>query len=524
MRVEGRDPRPYVESRASWLTRQWWSRVGVGVTLFVAVAARTRTASHLWLDEAQAVHIAGLPLRELTSALRQDGAPPLYYVLLHGWIAVFGSGELAVRSLSGVFSVAALPLMYRLGRRYAGMEGGWIALLLLATSPFAVAYATTARMYSLMLLLVVVGALLFVRLLDRPGPRDTLLLGLCAAALMLTHYWAAFLLVTFAGLLVLLLRNPARRRGAVHGLMALAGAVVLVLPWAPVVVYQLRHTGTPWSPPAGGRAVADAVAQWTGGVGTAWRSLLHLVVLGLGFLAIFGRPLDRNRIELDLRGRRRALPVLATSLGTLVVSVAAAHFSGSAYVPRYTTAAFVPFVLLLTLGAQTLPMPVWRPTVVSAVIVLGLAGSVPDVVDNTRTQAGQVAAALARTSQPGDVVAYCPDQLGPAVSRLAPPGLVQATYPRYGDSRMVDWVDYEQRNRSASPRRSPTGCWRGRKGTSCSWFGQPGTGPTGHPARPSPATCGSAGRVVASSCAPTASSSSSPRWTATSPAEAGQGV
>ena len=35
------------------------------------------------------------------TVLRHDGAPPLYYALLHFWIDVFGLGNLAVRSLSG---------------------------------------------------------------------------------------------------------------------------------------------------------------------------------------------------------------------------------------------------------------------------------------------------------------------------------------------------------------------------------------------------------------------------------------
>src|ERR1051325_2259176 len=60
------------------------------------------TRSDLWLDEALSVNIARLPLRDLPTALKHDGAPPLYYVLLHVWTAVLGSGDWAVRALSGV--------------------------------------------------------------------------------------------------------------------------------------------------------------------------------------------------------------------------------------------------------------------------------------------------------------------------------------------------------------------------------------------------------------------------------------
>ncbi len=53
---------------------------------------------------------------------------------------------------------------------------------------------------------------------------------------------------------------------------------------------------------------------------------------------------------------------------------------------------------------------------------------------------------------PGDVVAYCPDQLGPAVSRLLPDqGLDQVTFPRATPPQVVDWVDYATVNEAGDP-------------------------------------------------------------------------
>jgi len=79
------------------------------------VALRTYTASATWLDETLTINIANPPLRQLRSPLRVDGAPPLYYVLLHGWTQLFGASDLAARSLSGLFSIATLPLAWAAG-------------------------------------------------------------------------------------------------------------------------------------------------------------------------------------------------------------------------------------------------------------------------------------------------------------------------------------------------------------------------------------------------------------------------
>ena len=92
--------------------------IGVGIAVVVvSTVLRFVTRSDLWLDEALTVNIAKLPLGDLREALRHDGAPPFYYVLLHGWIDLFGTSDVAVRALSGVLSVATLPLAWFAGRR-----------------------------------------------------------------------------------------------------------------------------------------------------------------------------------------------------------------------------------------------------------------------------------------------------------------------------------------------------------------------------------------------------------------------
>jgi hypothetical protein len=71
----------------------------------------------MWLDEAQTAAIADRPFGDVFDALRVDGAPPLYYVLLHGWIQLFGASDAAVRALSSLFSLLALPVGYVVGTR-----------------------------------------------------------------------------------------------------------------------------------------------------------------------------------------------------------------------------------------------------------------------------------------------------------------------------------------------------------------------------------------------------------------------
>lgn len=418
--------------------------------LVLAVAARFVTISHLWLDEALTVNIARLPLRAIPEALRHDGAPPFYYAVLHVWMRVFGDGELAVRSLSGVMALIAVPLAWLAGRRLGGRRAALAAGLLIASSPFAIHYATEARMYSLVTVLALCGYLLVAESLQRPRFRWLALLALTSGLLLLTHYWAMYVLaVVVAALAPRAVRgpdpDPARRV-----LLAMAAGCLLFVPWLPVFAYQLRHTGTPWAGTAGFRSFFDTVSEFAGGHGDTGQAL-NLLFWALAALAVMGRPLDRHRLELDLRTRPPAQGLALVSLGTLVVAVLACLATQGAFAARYASVAFPLFLLVVAFGTTVLGDDRRRRRVLVVATVLGLAGAAPNVWVE-RTNAPKVARNIEAHARAGDLVAYCPDQLGPSVSRLLSDRYVEVTFPLGGSPERVDWVDYRDRNRAARAR------------------------------------------------------------------------
>ena len=160
---------------------------------------------------------------------------------------------------------------------------------------------------------------------------------------------------------------------------------------------------------------------------------------------------DRRHIDLDIRTRPLGRPVAIAVGGTLAAAVAGGFITNSAFDARYASVVFIPLILMVAIGLTTFRDRRVRAVVLTGAVVLGLASSIPDVTTN-RTQAGQVAAAIAAHGKPGDVVAYCPDQLGPAVNRLLPAGRYpQITFPRGTGPAFVDWVDYAGTVQAASP-------------------------------------------------------------------------
>jgi mannosyltransferase len=424
-----------------------WSGIVVtallGTSCLVGVILRWWPRGALWLDEAQSVAFASLPLDEIPGALREDGAPPLYYVVLHGWMWLVGDGDVAVRALSALLSTATVIVVAVLARRRWGPTVAVAATVLFATSPFAIRYAAHARMYALVMLEVVLAVAVVGRALETPRLGRLTAVTLTSAALLLTHYWSLYLVITAVAVTWGSSRHaPAAPRTARRFVAwALLAGFVLWLPWAPTFVFQARHTGTPWAAPANPVAALQVFASSIGGPSVAAICLGALVAacFALGLRHRWGRP---------------PAPAAIGIVGavTAALAVTGAMVSSSAVSNRYF-AVSVPLVLLVAAAGQARVPPTYGHVALAAIALTGVwvAGS---EVRTPRTTAGEVSRVIVAEARAGDVVVACPDQLAPALHRLlsnARPDLTEAVFPPGSSPARVDWIDYADRARQADP-------------------------------------------------------------------------
>lgn len=483
------------------------------VAVVVGIVIRFLPRSGLWLDEALSVNIANLPVGDITSALRHDGHPPLFYFLLHYWCAVFGDSDWSVRAMSGVFSVLTLPLLYIAGARVAersdaGQLGrrrtGLLVMAIGAAMPFAIRYGAEARMYSIVILLATVGYLLVDDLLGgRRGGSNRLmtavLAALVSAALLWTHYWAMWLLAA-VGLLALWRSwresDPMRRTGARYLVGALIGGGVLFTPWLSVLLYQSSHTGTPWGDSYGPASVlVITILDFAGGrFGVA--QLLTYFLVPLILIALFvvidartGRAradspdgaVDVEGDEEARRTRSSERPTEAVTLERLVIRTspvprirtemvvltltlgigwAAAAASGNTFSSRYASVVIPLFVIAVGVGLAVFRERFVTLGLLVAVLVMCFFGAV-GAARSDRSQNGELAAAIvadAAGSGTPSVVMTCPDQLAVSLQRelehRAPKTLGRQNvlpYPEGGSPDFIDWVDYGERNKASSP-------------------------------------------------------------------------
>ncbi|MBI2060879.1 MAG: glycosyltransferase family 39 protein [Nitrospirae bacterium] len=160
--------------------------------------------------------------------------PPLFGIVQHYWMRAFGETELGLRSLSLLFSLACIPLVYGVAKSVYDVGTARAAVLLYSTSPFVLLWGRAAGWYPMMMawLLMANGALLK---LDR-GRRYALLYGVSLLLALYTNYYAVALLLSHASYVLLFKRNLARR-----ALAAQLVAVLLFAPWIPTVLRQFGH-------------------------------------------------------------------------------------------------------------------------------------------------------------------------------------------------------------------------------------------------------------------------------------------
>ena len=404
--------------------------------VLVSLLLRSRgLGSAFWIDEGLSVGISSFPLSEIPAVLRFDGSPPLYYLLLHLWTAVFGDSEAATHVLSLIFALATVPAALWAGWSLFGPRAGWFAAGLFAINPFLTAYSHETRMYSLVVLFGLVAATAFVHAFVLDRRRYAIVLAAALALLLYTHNWALFLFaVTALAVVVVARQRPGRRKAILlDGALAVGGALLVWLPWVPTLLFQIRHTGAPWANVPGLGELRGGVSAVLGGLGPAIGLLL---VAGTGVSHILRRRRDVERLEL--------LTVAGLGLGTLLLAWGVSQVS-PAWAFRYLAVIVGPLVLVAGVGlaragrlgvaALALVALLWLPQ-----------GASPDPPTAERNVVSELEPLLDR----GDLVVSTHPERLTVLDYYLPRGMRYATsLGPATEVRFMDWRDVLGRLRDA---------------------------------------------------------------------------
>jgi mannosyltransferase len=175
----------------------------IGLTVLGAILRfATLDVQSMWSDEAATIVLVHRGLGGLLSHLSSsETTPPLYFVLVWGWTKIFGAGVLDYRSLSALAGTITIPVIYLAGRWVSPRVGVWAAALA-TVNPAMYYYSQEARSYALLILLSAAALVFWQRALQTPSAGRLAAWAGMSSLAMLTHYFAAFLFIAQAAMLV----------------------------------------------------------------------------------------------------------------------------------------------------------------------------------------------------------------------------------------------------------------------------------------------------------------------------------
>ena len=234
-----------------WLERRGFLLLFAILILGVFLRLHQLNFQSLWLDELHSV-IGASPESSVGQVVEysKNDQPPLYFLLLHFWLRVFGNEDYQARLLSVLFGVMTIPVMFLLGRLYRGTAFGLMLALMIAINYHCIYFSQEARFYALFLLLALTSYLFFLKALSKGNMGSFICFSIFSALSIYTHYFGLVVVASQVMILTCLMifRSNARDK-ALFWVMSFAFVGFAILPWAPVFFRDLSLNEFWISPP-----------------------------------------------------------------------------------------------------------------------------------------------------------------------------------------------------------------------------------------------------------------------------------
>ncbi len=355
------------------------------------------------------------------------GELPIHDLMLHGWIALFGSSVAAMRAMSAAFGVVSILLVYLVSWELfaPGSEKesaltsddvriiAGLAALVFAVNLVTIKYSREARMYPLMLAAILAQVAMFLRAL-RVGGLVNYAAVVVLTAIAIASNFAAVLVPATEGLWLLNVvaragwrpdNANARRGWALAAALAAAGLILVPKLFSSLHAASAGNVGGWRKPPA----LYAPFALFNKATGS-------LAFPILAALAIWGVVRGWRRGARDAVGF-----ALLWMWAPPLMMVAASYTIAPVFVERYALSCFVPFFILVALGIFELPGDLVR----IGALVLAVAFSVGHIVSYDRkphdAQYREAIAAADSALKPGEVMTVVPSYAIEVLRYYLPP-------------------------------------------------------------------------------------------------------
>jgi len=191
----------------------------------------------LWGDEAFSAILSMKSIPEIIKIISRDTSPPLYNITEHLWFQIFGTSEVAIRTLSFLYFFLAVLFTYKIGALLFARKVGVLAAILTFLNPFFFTYAFEGRMYSILALGVTASMYFFLK-------QNWFLYILATAFALYSHHFAIFaVFVQGIWFLKELLTNKDKKT-SLFMFLSFVGVGILYIPWLVPLYNQTKMVGS----------------------------------------------------------------------------------------------------------------------------------------------------------------------------------------------------------------------------------------------------------------------------------------
>jgi 4-amino-4-deoxy-L-arabinose transferase-like glycosyltransferase len=291
--------------------------------------------SDLWSDEIYTKSMLEGSLSDFYTKLTNDLHPPLYYLGLRLFTALFGLSPFVLRLFSVLGVLSTLLLGYLAGQRVFGKQGAIYFCLMLISVPMLAAYSHQARMYT-WATFSIIGVFIYSYLFIKTEKRhDLVFLFVFTILAMYIHYYsmvAAFVANVFVFLYLILNKS---KKWLDH-LFSLLFEIVLFLPWVFMFIIQVKKVQHAfWAPPVSLNTIIPCFTIpfteqfWTSGYSHFLIGSVYVLLVYTLFRS-FTKSFTEYRLTLWLS--------MSIFLGTLLVVTIISLFSQPILFSRYVMA------------------------------------------------------------------------------------------------------------------------------------------------------------------------------------------
>jgi uncharacterized membrane protein len=409
-----------------------WVWAAGGLILLMALSAFLRSrylGGEFWMDEGITTGISLHPISQIPGILRYDGNPPLYYMMLHVWMSVFGTTETATHALSLVCGLLTIPAGGWAGWKLFGARTGVYAAILFAFNAWLTAYAQETRMYEFMGLLGVLATAGFLLGFVYRRRRYLFLFAGALTVMLYTHTWGTFFFAGSAVSLIPALIASDDRRGLIRdAAFAFIGAGILYLPWVPTLLYQAANTAAPWDnvPRFGAPVLLSRDV-----IGGDRITMLLIIPAAIGVAPLFTRAHRRTR-EWVTVWTLVTIPVATLGIAWLESQV------NPAFVARYFAPVIGAILLLIAWGCARAKLL----GVVAMVLAVAFLANPSSYTPQWKSDMRDIGAEMTPYLKAGDQVVVGQPEETPLAWYYLPGGLKYANTAggRVSDPRYMDWV------------------------------------------------------------------------------------